>query len=206
MEYELGSEAHRVASERAQADLRARAKAFHDAKTRADRAEKELAELKRRTDRAEAALKQLGEKMRADAQERFRRKAIAKAQAVLGREWKADGKTNRQIVEAVIGKVYPKMRLDSLGKEGLKALWLTIPANAPKRNSQRRDDGVRPFPGAPAEPAPVEGARTLEQVRRDAMLAQEQRAHRPLALSRRDMFKQLSSHPMLQAAQLEVMK
>lgn len=217
VEYEVGSAAHQAARERRDA----REKTQHAA---VDKMKSEFEKAQARADAAEAKHAKLADRVkktvtpdRLDAAVRARHHVVTKATAILGKEFKADGLTNAAIKAAVVAKVYPHLRLDGKGKDYVNGLWHSITTKGAAERAERNDalnrimKDTAPFPGVgdrsgSGDRVDAPQARTPAQARKDALIESEQRSSRPLALSRRDKFKPLSSHAMLQGAQMEVMK
>ena len=196
--YDVGSEAHRAAVQRRDDN---KAKIESSAAKLVEHCkglQTALAAEKQRADAAEANAAKTVEQAKAivsperlDAMVAVRAKVIAKAAAVIGKEFKADSLSNREIKIAMVRKVYPDVRLDEKTTwEFVKGLYATInPVAAQTRNDSIPAHLVAPPPGAKAAP----NARTASTIRRDSMMDDDDRAHRPLALSRRDKFKPADS-------------
>jgi hypothetical protein len=220
VEYTVGTPAHAKArndvAEKAQAQKAEIAKLRADAqkdRERADSASKALGDLRTK-------VKSTLTVERLDAAVKARAGVVVAAQRILGKEFKADGRTNGAIKRAVIAKVHPEIKLDGASKDFVNGLWRGVLARLSGGEKVRAAEGgertdaaerllrdTAPFPSERRDAA--EGSRKLrsvEQARQDAIDEGDTRSSRPLALSRRDKFKPLSSHPMLQGAQLEVEK
>lgn len=219
VKYQLGTEAHKAACERrdsAKAKLTAEVEALRkqsaDEKARADKAD---ADLKKATDEFKAALTP----ERLDAAVKARASITQHAQVIMADEIKAkkftlDGLTNGEIKLACVQKSYPSLRLDTASRDYVNGLWRGIVAKREGVQGERQDAADRllretaPFPTSVREDraGAKSGARTLAQVRQDALDESRARSSRPLALSRRAPSKTLTQGAMLQGAQLEVMK
>lgn len=203
VEYVAGTDAHRAAKERRDSAVKK-----HRGELETLRAERDAA-----TARADAAVSKfnaLRERIKQNlTQERIdslvasRLRVVEKAREILGREFKADGVSNLDIKKAVIAKVFPDIRMDSTSRDYVNGLWRA--AATAKRPAERKDS-ISAIPPHLLTPPPKTGGTTVGEIRKDAMEDQGQRAHRPLALSRRDTYKSLSSQPMIQGSQIEVMK
>lgn len=212
VEYPVGTDAHRAARERRDAadkgykETIGKLTAERDAQAaRADAAEAKLTA-------AQTFVKEKLTPERMDAAVAKRTAIVEKARAIMGKEWKADGKTNAAIRAEVVAKAYPGIRLDSKSADYVGGLWESLTSKDVKESAARNDATAKllaetsPMPGAAGLPAGAPPRDSIAQIRHDAMVSNQSRAARPLALSRRERTKPLSSHPMLQGSQLEVMK
>ena len=179
VEHEVGTPAH--ADARARQDAADKERAAEVAKLRNDAAEAKgaLAAAKARLDALEAA-----EKVRTDAAER--EALIGKAAAVLGKEWKADGKDSAAITSEILAKQYPDVRLDEVDAAErpvfVKALLAAI------KPGQRTDAAPalrKPASPVPFKGAPAPGRSVVEQFRVDSMDMGSEACSRPLAISRK---------------------
>ncbi len=189
-EYEVGTPAHAAA--RTRQDAADAASAAELVKLRNDAAETKgaLAAATARLATLEAESKQ-----RADEAERVG--VLAKAQPIMGKEWKADGLDNGQIIAAVIAKVHPSIRLDAEPEASrpafIKGLWASLPAAT-------RTDAAPTGRKQPAPPVPFKpGQRQTftERYRADAMDMGGVMCDRPMAISRR------KPEPVLQSTMSE---
>jgi len=213
VEYAVGSDTHKAARLRLDASMKTAAQALETLQAERDAATA-------RADAAEAKRNETLEKVKAlltperlDQAVRRRTAVVEKARLVLGAEFKVDGLTNIQIKSEAVKKQYPTLRLDGKSKDYVGGLFKSIAA-APAKE-ERADkamtlraavtaipEHLRAAPGLPLQT----GHRSLEQVRADAVSDSEERSTRPLALSKRDKYKELSNTPMLQGSQIETMK
>ena len=208
IEYQVGTDAHRDARSRQDATNRKLKASYEEmqgalraAEARADSAEKKL-------NQVVTAVRNRLNPGHLDAAVRNRTEVVAKANAVLGKAFKCDGISNREIKLAVVKKAYPDVRLDGKSKDFINGLYKAVRLadgkgrndSAPKGRTGRVPADLRKPPSGRTD-----SARTLHEARQDAM-DERSRAAQPLALSRRDRFKQMSSNPMLQSSMLETEK
>lgn len=219
-EYTVGTPAHGAAVQRRDAKEKQAREEIASLKSDRDKQQARADAAEAKLSKATAWVKEKLTPARMDAAVARRAAIVEKARAVMGKDWKidkADGaaKSNAEIKAEVVAKVYPGVRLDGKSKDYVNAMWDSLTSEAVK-GAQVRNDGLdkllretAPMPGAGGATlrtdsgAPVGSVR---QARHDAFVESGERAHRPLALSRRDKFKPLSSSPMLQSAQMETMK
>jgi hypothetical protein len=207
VEYAAGTDAHKAAKERTdsafkklQKDLETLKAERDQALARADAADQKHGDLTKK-------VQEFVTPERLDRAVRHRVEVISKAKSVLGEEFKTDGLSNTEIKSEAIKKAYPDLGTEGKSKDYIDGLFRSISAApVPVKKEQKSDAAdrlraaVTPVPGSAAIP------KTVEQIRHDAVFESEQRAFKPLAMSRRDRYKEMSSTPMLQGAQLEVMK
>lgn len=160
-EYEVGTAAHTAA--RTRQDATDAAHATEVAKLRTDAAEAagKVAALT-----AQLATLSAAEKVRQDAADRVA--IIAKAQPVLGKDWKDAGLSNEQCIAAAVAKQYPSVRLDAVDEAirpaYVKGLWDSLPE--PKVTKLRTDERERHL--APIEHAGGKG-KSLRERRTDSL-------------------------------------
>ena len=218
IEYTVGTDAHRDARARADADDKALSEAVKALVKERDAARATLKDAQLRADAAKAKLAKVVEGVRQtlapariDAAVRARTAVLEIARREMGAEFKTDGISNREIKIAVLRKRHPELatlRQDSKDKPidagYLSGLWAAFKATTKPAATERKDAAdargalraaVTPMPGAKG------AVRSTEQVRLDYNDEQEQRAHRPLALSKKNR-----SNPMIQSSQIETMK
>ncbi len=194
IEYEVGTPAH--ADARRRSDEADKAKDAELAKLRADAAEQKG---------KVAALESEMAKFRADAKARAdeaeRAALVTKAQVVLGKDWKADGKDAAAITAEILAKKFPEVKLDEhLEAERpafIKGLLATI-APAPEKRADSAGGG--PPRKGPQKFAPAEAnarGNVVQRTRLDNADAMDNMCRQPLAFSRR------KAQPMLQSTMIE---
>jgi hypothetical protein len=213
VEYEIGTPAHakavqlRADSAKQRDDAFTKLKADHDRQeARAVAAESKLKKLEDRLTVATSAA-------RLDARVQKRARIIARARAVLGSSFKADGLSSMAIAVAAVKKHYPDVRLDGKSKEFIAGLFRAIKLDARRADAysripphlRRAPEGFEPQRARRADDGsnPARG-KTLSQLRADRDGAEPHR--RPLAVSKDNPHKEIDGFPAVQGSMLENMR
>lgn len=186
VEYEIGTDSYFQARERQVTQLteerdQAR-KDADEARARADQAQKALAE-------TEAKLKEATAPARLDAMVAQRTDLLEKARAVLGAEFKLDGLSERQVMEQVLVKQDPEIKLDGESDDYVRAAF-TFATRSTKRNDSDDTDGVRRNAHASAiglkQPKTTE-VRGAKKARQDMVSENLAEWQKPLAVTKREI-------------------